>query len=520
MLLFEYLIHFEDIRANVLMFIALLTQADVTYKPFETDVKGFPGNGGQMTYELELKSENGRSWSELLLTTGVAIAAPANTPAVEQSVSAPVVEQRSARAQAVEQRSARIVEVAPRVVTPATRKSRFMLDELPALEFEFIDPDLRAFIVHVDDPGHFYVQICKQEVADLLHVLNDALPQPGNAVEPYSSPQVGELVIALSSQHQLWYRACVRGVDGATGRVQVHYIDYGDSEWVAAQSVGGFNERLVTTPAAALSCWLAGLPRDHWTADVTDLFRVCMKQALPMKVVEKTGREYSIELVTGENVTVNQELAQLLQLSTPVNATTAPEAANRFMAVDAVLLRPPDQCVAKCMHANDPSDFYMVFSPQEALGTVDTIYANNTAVYSPIVGELVAARYSSDKAWYRAQVLQMDLSSSTAAVRFVDYGNEEEVAFSEIRKLDASLEAVPVQVVCCRIGGIEGTGESAQYTPNAVAKFKTYVSEDTMTMKVQGQIGTKYLVDLVSKNGMSLKEALLVSKLALPASDR
>ena len=62
------------------------------------------------------------------------------------------------------------------------------------------------------------------------------------------------------------------------------------------------------------------------------------------------------------------------------------------------------------------------------------------------------ARYSEDNAWYRAQVMDIDLTQQTATVCFVDHGNTDVVNLaSDLRQLSADLLASPCQAVPCSL---------------------------------------------------------------------
>ena len=57
----------------------------------------------------------------------------------------------------------------------------------------------------------------------------------------------------------------------------------------------------------------------------------------------------------------------------------------------------------------------------------------------PKTGDLVSARYSEDREWYRARIRRNDRDAKKSDVYFIDYGNTETVAWSELRPLgDAS----------------------------------------------------------------------------------
>src|SRR6218665_1433444 len=61
---------------------------------------------------------------------------------------------------------------------------------------------------------------------------------------------------------------------------------------------------------------------------------------------------------------------------------------------------------------------------------------------SPDVGDICACQYSGDKLWYRAEVEDV-VSRSRVVVRYVDYGNEEEVEISSICELSREFKVIP-----------------------------------------------------------------------------
>ena len=68
----------------------------------------------------------------------------------------------------------------------------------------------------------------------------------------------------------------------------------------------------------------------------------------------------------------------------------------------------------------------------------------------PIVGELVAAKYSEDKAWYRAEVTAED--NDTFSLLFIDYGTRETSTEVNIRELnDLFLKGLPGLAICCSL---------------------------------------------------------------------
>lgn len=55
---------------------------------------------------------------------------------------------------------------------------------------------------------------------------------------------------------------------------------------------------------------------------------------------------------------------------------------------------------------------------------------------APKTGQLVSAKFSADGEWYRARVRSNDRTAKMAEVVYIDYGNSEKIAWSQLRALD------------------------------------------------------------------------------------
>ncbi|PTB36391.1 uncharacterized protein TrAFT101_010275 [Trichoderma asperellum] len=61
---------------------------------------------------------------------------------------------------------------------------------------------------------------------------------------------------------------------------------------------------------------------------------------------------------------------------------------------------------------------------------------NKPLADAPKTGEFVSAKFSADGQWYRARVRANDRTAKQAEVVYVDYGNSEKIAWSDLRSLD------------------------------------------------------------------------------------
>lgn len=70
--------------------------------------------------------------------------------------------------------------------------------------------------------------------------------------------------------------------------------------------------------------------------------------------------------------------------------------------------------------------------------------ATSTPGFTPRGGELVSAKFS-DGSWYRAKIRRSSAIKKEAEVTFIDYGNQDTIAFSDIRPLDPRFRSLPGQ---------------------------------------------------------------------------
>ena len=74
--------------------------------------------------------------------------------------------------------------------------------------------------------------------------------------------------------------------------------------------------------------------------------------------------------------------------------------------------------------------------------------------FTPKAGDLVSAKFS-DGAWYRAKVRRASALKKEAEVTFYDYGNQDTVAFSNIRPLDQKFRSLPGQAHDARLRSVD-----------------------------------------------------------------
>ena len=72
------------------------------------------------------------------------------------------------------------------------------------------------------------------------------------------------------------------------------------------------------------------------------------------------------------------------------------------------------------------------------------------ASFVPKGGDLVSAKFS-DGSWYRAKVRRSSPLKKEAEVTFIDYANQDTVAFKDVRPLDPKFRSLPGQAHDARL---------------------------------------------------------------------
>lgn len=121
--------------------------------------------------------------------------------------------------------------------------------------------------------------------------------------------------------------------------------------------------------------------------------------------------------------------------------------------------------------------------------------------YTARVGELCVAKFSQDEEWYRARVLTAP-SNGSCNVIFIDFGNSEKVATTDLAHMPAGFDTLPAQaheyaLACVQLGADEDDIE------NAVDYFRDLVSaggEYNMNIEYRnGSIECVTIIDAATK---------------------
>ncbi|KAJ3735805.1 hypothetical protein DFJ43DRAFT_1151026 [Lentinula guzmanii] len=110
------------------------------------------------------------------------------------------------------------------------------------------------------------------------------------------------------------------------------------------------------------------------------------------------------------------------------------------------------------------------------------------AGFTPKSGELVSAKFS-DGAWYRAKIRRASPIKKEAEVTFIDYGNQDTVAFKDIRPLAPQFRSLPGQARDARLSFVKLVDPESEYYPEAIDRFRQLCEGRKLVANIDAQEG-------------------------------
>ncbi|CAH1803308.1 unnamed protein product, partial [Owenia fusiformis] len=126
-----------------------------------------------------------------------------------------------------------------------------------------------VYVTHVESPSLMFIQLATIEdtLNSVMEELETKYMNLGPEDEALDNVEIGQACAALYSSDGAWYRAKVTKVSGS--KATVCFVDYGNSEEVAKDSLKCLEGNLLTTPPCAIPCNLqTSEPQGVWGTDI------------------------------------------------------------------------------------------------------------------------------------------------------------------------------------------------------------------------------------------------------------
>lgn len=352
-----------------------------------------------------------------------------------------------------------------------------------------------VYVVHTESPQDFYVQLSvtypklEQMMAEIAEVYSGLADDVGP-----EDLVVGNPLCAQFSEDNGWYRAVVRSVP-SDFEVEVHYVDFGNSEVVLVSDVRLLSKRFFELPVQAVRCCLDSPDVESFEQ------RVALKELKATFLSSEKG-QWKVSLLD-EHGKIGQEVAENLD-----------DTVLKGEYIQPTIFPDMKDHVYIC-HIVSPDEFYVQF--ESALENLTILSLEISQFYcalgpsanvlrNPSPGMSCCAKFSEDGNWYRGKI--KSATSTTALVEFVDYGNREEVHLSQVKDPEKMFMQLPQQAILC---GLDVTKD--HWSTEEVNLFKSVSLDKSFNTKFIIRDGQKWRVS-VDMGGVSAVDMFLTKDAA------
>ena len=339
---------------------------------------------------------------------------------------------------------------------------------------------------------NFYAQLGTPKAIFLLQSIEEAIARASSSFLPLPEiPCTGSLCIVKSSRQCFRAEAMEVVDDGIAAR----YIDNGNTEWVNLSDLAACPDELAELPCCTFKCELGNLPGNVSSAEVDEVLKRQANNTLLARVVGHRNKTPQMEFFEGD-------INILMQLS-QARGTHIPDKKQN------VSLPSGEDFQVLVTEAVSPCNFYVQLATSEVGRILHDITDIINRDYPPLKplnsipseGSFCCARYSQDRQWYRAEILDIN-SLSSCKVFFVDFGNIEIVELSDLAECPSECVDLPLVGCKCSLWGIS-PGKELSSEVSAIFK-QLVVNGCLVSAKLIAEKNTFFQVELFNNQGDNL----------------
>ncbi|XP_071818978.1 RING finger protein 17-like isoform X1 [Apostichopus japonicus] len=395
----------------------------------------------------------------------------------------------------------------------------------PALDLKKISKKQNVRVVHIRSPGCFYVH--RQGDLPRLEKTMKSLSSICESITDFSkcipdTIEAGTKCCCKFDDDQ-WYRAMVKTVpDEVAGvlsmaspqdllqaddkdemKVEVVYIDYGNTQWVPVDKLVRLKPKFEKEPPFAITCALYDIippnKKPKWPRESAEAFATMVAAqdvTLKMSYHGEVDDILQVDLHNSPNssavddapVSIRDALI-FLELASFINDTPSPLTPKSPVPPRKYL--PPElpcegeSIVATICNIYDPHHFWvqetgvMEVSLYRLMEELQQAYRKRTTIewtiMCPQLDMICVAKYASDKKWYRAQVIGLP-GKQQIEVLYIDYGNTATVPYSQIRKITEKFLKLPVMAIPCKLTDVAPKVPEEGWSAEAATCFSEIIS--------------------------------------------
>ncbi|KAJ9579969.1 hypothetical protein L9F63_004352, partial [Diploptera punctata] len=386
--------------------------------------------------------------------------------------------------------------------TNTTRNNRKHSGELVKGSTEIVK------VCHIRDPSCFYVH--RVEDAGTIDNLSDELTKHANSfTSPPDSVLTNGLYIVQFYQDKKWYRARVRSIHPSTDpksedMADILYVDYGNAEVVPLSRLRCIPPRFSNLPAMALHCSLFGIvpANGKWSPESVKCLAIMVNgYHVKMYVMDHSHDTFKVDLcqIPGETFDNDVPISVRDALVFLEHACFLDEEKFKIPKVErnAQFFQQRDFQKGTAInvvvsHVDSPHSFYVqklgdharyLSSLMQDMEKEYSSAVNKGLIYKPQIGMPCAAKYTVDKRWYRAKIIDLP-GNKMVEVYYVDFGNQEVIPWTLLRKIQPQFLRIAAQGIHCSMSDVmpkqqQWTQDVANFMIKQTAEkvLKLYIDE-------------------------------------------
>ncbi|XP_046848217.1 RING finger protein 17-like [Xenia sp. Carnegie-2017] len=450
-------------------------------------------------------------------------------------------------------------------VSERMKSSRGGLNDICSVDFStehdgsYIHKQLSHKLVvvsHILSPTDFYVRYVSnneilEDLMEKIHVFCDLNKKTMNCLKTVNT---GDLVIIKVDGW--WQRGRVMckvqqgpsfGHVHSISKVRVYAIDHGSTHVLPLKKLFRMPSKFSDLPELVVNCSLFEIvPPDYcknWQNNSIKAFgsMTCNKNFL-MAVVKKSGRKFVVDLKSSETDGTTSGLSpasvrdalvflEVAKFKSPASVTNShvpfpiqtypkvvmPKEGETLQVIVSYVQSPNSIFVQRC---NGEECENMLKILQQMFDVFSSKSGDQWQIGWPYKDMVCAARYSEDGRWYRALIIDVT-SNKIVKVLFVDFGNSEELRFSEIRRLPDHLAKLPKQAMECCLSGITPIDEEIGWSADCCTFLNDNCFLHPYDMTVVEERDTSIAVVLhlpAPKHALTLSQQLIDNSFAASCS--
>lgn len=286
-----------------------------------------------------------------------------------------------------------------------------------------INQAYEATLPYLENSMNFYCSLTSK--TGYLSTVMDKLAQmaESNLLKPMSGSEltVGKPIVAVFSEDSCYYRAKVASLPNSDQSIEVHFVDYGNKEYVPIDKCTALDPELLMLPAQAIPCKLI--------SEVENFSEIIGNyEMIKVKANNVDGDRATVDILTTDGKLIFK--------------TKSSQIGKKYKVYFSYIL--------------SPFEFYCQKTDTKVLDDIINELANLKSV-SPLPthqiqpGQMCIANYSDDNSLYRAMIIEVIDGQSKINLQFVDFGNSEVVPASKISMVPSNLATIPFQAYKCAV---------------------------------------------------------------------